>query len=429
MTAHVRGSQTGEPILQPAIYPAKHPLPAKNIETFADDVVVFTQSGAELDSLLARARIDLPGLAGAEAVRRVMSHNPDSLWAIARRRSFDAAAPAVEGFVAFLTLNEEGLKRLVAGTFDASDPDPALLTPQNKTPAAVYLWAMWAKDGLVAGIPLAFEKMFTPLYKDADVYARAATLEGRKLLETMGFEPGVELDNVKAAHLHVLRRGGAARPNLPSYDRYQGDGAAKQISVTMARSIEDVMRVITVRSAVYISEQECPYLEEFDGNDFCATHFLATVDGDAAGCLRIRWFGDFAKMERVAVRRDYRRHRLTRQLVRAGVEHCRRKGYRRLYAHARADLVPLWCSLGWQDMGGKDFSFVDVPYREIMLELEPSNDAIRFGADPMLLLRPEGRWDEIGPFDRMRLGGDRGRRGRADHHPVAPVRSCTANVD
>ena len=290
MTAHVRGSQTGEPILQPAIYPAKHPLPAKNIETFADDVVVFTQSGAELDSLLARARIDLPGLAGAEAVRRVMSHNPDSLWAIARRRSFDAAAPAVEGFVAFLTLNEEGLKRLVAGTFDASDPDPALLTPQNKTPAAVYLWAMWAKDGLVAGIPLAFEKMFTPLYKTADVYARAATHEGRKLLETMGFEPGVELDNVKAAHLHVLKRGGAARPNLPSYDRYQGDGAAKQISVTMARSIEDVMRVITVRSAVYISEQECPYLEEFDGNDFCATHLLGYIGNEPAGCIRIRYF-------------------------------------------------------------------------------------------------------------------------------------------
>ena len=171
MTAHVRGGQTGEPILQPAIYPAKHPLPAKNIEVFADDVVVFTQSGADLDSVLARARIDLPGLAGADAVRRVISHNPDSLWAIARRGNFDADAPVVDGFVAFLTLNAEGLKHLVAGTFDASDPDPALLTRQNKRPAAVYLWAMWAKDGLVAGIPLAFEKMFTPLYKDADVYA------------------------------------------------------------------------------------------------------------------------------------------------------------------------------------------------------------------------------------------------------------------
>ena len=397
MTAHVRGSQTGEPILQPAIYPAKHPLPAKNIETFADDVVVFTQSGAELDSLLARARIDLPGLAGAEAVRRVMSHNPDSLWAIARRRSFDAAAPAVEGFVAFLTLNEEGLKRLVAGTFDASDPDPALLTPQNKTPAAVYLWAMWAKDGLVAGIPLAFEKMFTPLYKTADVYARAATHEGRKLLETMGFEPGVELDNVKAAHLHVLKRGGAARPNLPSYDRYQGDGAAKQISVTMARSIEDVMRVITVRSAVYISEQECPYLEEFDGNDFCATHLLGYIGNEPAGCIRIRYFADFAKIERLAVRKEFRNTRLSFNLVRAAIDLCRVKGYRTLYGHAQKRLVKFWSMFGFEEFeGGQDLVFSDFDYVEMKASIERHPSAISIGVDPYVIIRPEGRWHRPG---------------------------------
>ena len=397
MTAHVRGSQTGEPILQPAIYPAKHPLPAKNIETFADDVVVFTQSGAELDSLLARARIDLPGLAGAEAVRRVMSHNPDSLWAIARRRSFDAAAPAVEGFVAFLTLNEEGLKRLVAGTFDASDPDPALLTPQNKTPAAVYLWAMWAKDGLVAGIPLAFEKMFTPLYKTADVYARAATHEGRKLLETMGFEPGVELDNVKAAHLHVLKRGGAARPNLPSYDRYQGDGAAKQISVTMARSIEDVMRVITVRSAVYISEQECPYLEEFDGNDFCATHLLGYIGNEPAGCIRIRYFADFAKIERLAVRKEFRNTRLSFNLVRAAIDLCRVKGYRTLYGHAQKRLVKFWSMFGFEEFeGGQELVFSDFDYVEMKASIERHPSAITIGVDPYVIIRPEGRWHRPG---------------------------------
>lgn len=397
MTAHVRGSQTGEPILQPAIYPAKHPLPAKNIETFADDVVVFTQSGAELDSLLARARIDLPGLAGAEAVRRVMSHNPDSLWAIARRRSFDAAAPAVEGFVAFLTLNEEGLKRLVAGTFDASDPDPALLTPQNKTPAAVYLWAMWAKDGLVAGIPLAFEKMFTPLYKTADVYARAATHEGRKLLETMGFEPGVELDNVKAAHLHVLKRGGAARPNLPSYDRYQGDGAAKQISVTMARSIEDVMRVITVRSAVYISEQECPYLEEFDGNDFCATHLLGYIGNEPAGCIRIRYFADFAKIERLAVRKEFRNTRLSFNLVRAAIDLCRVKGYRTLYGHAQKRLVKFWSMFGFEEFeGGQNLVFSDFDYVEMKASIERHPSAISIGVDPYVIIRPEGRWHRPG---------------------------------
>lgn len=61
-------------------------------------------------------------------------------------------------------------------------------------------------------------------------------------------------------------------------------------------------------------------------------------------------------------------------------------------------------------MDGPPFRFADIPYREIMLEIEPGKDAIRFGADPLLLLlRPEGRWDELGPFDRTQLGAGRGR--------------------
>jgi GNAT superfamily N-acetyltransferase len=158
-----------------------------------------------------------------------------------------------------------------------------------------------------------------------------------------------------------------------------------------------------------MAEQFPLYSEEFDGNDFCASQMLATVDDDAAGCMRIRWFGDFAKIERVAVRKEYRRYHLGTQLVRAGVEHCRRKGYRKLYAHSRADLVPLWRSLGWREIDGPAFRFADIDYREIALDIEPATDAIRFGADPLLLLRPEGRWDELGPFDRTQLGGHRDR--------------------
>lgn len=397
MTAHIRGSQTGEPIFQPTIYPAKHPLPAKNIESFADDVVVFTPSGGDLDNLLARARIDLPGLAGAEAVRRVMSHNPDTLWAIARRDSFDAISPPIDGFVAFLTLNAEGLRRLVAGTFDASDPDLALLTPQNKKPAAIYLWAMWAKDGLVAGIPLAFEKMFTPLYREADVYARAATHEGRKLLETMGFEAGVALDALRAAHLHILKRGGLGKASLPTYDRYQGAGAPGELAVTMVHSIEDLMRVISVRSAVYISEQECPYLEEFDGNDFCATHLLGYVGNEPAGCIRIRYFADFAKIERLAVRKEFRKTRLSFHLVRAAIDLCRVKGYRTLYGHAQKRLVNFWSMFGFEEFeGGQNLIFSDFDYVEMKANIERHPSAISIGVDPYVIIRSEGRWHRPG---------------------------------
>src|ERR1700730_10493326 len=37
--------------------------------------------------------------------------------------------------------------------------------------------------------------------------------------------------------------------------------------VRIARSFDDLLMVYSVRSAVYIAEQECPFAEEFDGND------------------------------------------------------------------------------------------------------------------------------------------------------------------
>ena len=53
----------------------------------------------------------------------------------------------------------------------------------------------------------------------------------------------------------------------------------------------------------------------------------------------IRYFADFAKIERLAVRREFRRTRLAFQIVRAGIELCRAKGYRRLYGHAQKRLL------------------------------------------------------------------------------------------
>lgn len=151
MTAHFRGITHGEPAYPFAVYPAKHPLPAENIEAFAGDVVVYTPAGNELNAVLNRARIDLPGLAEAGAVYRVMSHNPDSLWAIARRTGFNAAAPAVDGFIAFLMLNRAGLQQLVAGTFDASNPDLSLLAPKTASRPAFMsgrcgLATVWSRE-------------------------------------------------------------------------------------------------------------------------------------------------------------------------------------------------------------------------------------------------------------------------------------------
>jgi predicted GNAT family N-acyltransferase len=161
------------------------------------------------------------------------------------------------------------------------------------------------------------------------------------------------------------------------------------------------MRVSSIRSAVYIGEQECPFEEEFDGNDFTATHLIGYVGDEPAGCIRIRHFADFAKIERLAVRKEFRNTRLSFQIVKAAIELCRAKGYRRLYGHSQRRLMSFWGRFGFVPLpGGKEFVFSDFDYVEAVLDIEPSPNAVRIGVDPYVMIRPEGRWHEPGILER-----------------------------
>ena len=402
MTAHPGGLPGARPVPPPAVYPAKHPLPASNLPEFASDVVVFTPSAAHLDRLIAIASADLEALASREAVARVVTHNPDTLWGISRRSTYCAERPVPEGFIAFLMLNDEGLRHLIAGTFDASDPDLGLLCSQNQRPAGIYVWAMWARNNLVAGIPLAMEKLWSPLYKDADLYARAVTQDGKRLLETMGFVPGASFKGAANPALHCLTRV-PRETSAPSYDRYRGASNTNEVAITVVRSIEDFMKIVALRSAVYIAEQECPYLEEFDGNDFSSTHLLAYLGNEPIGCLRIRFFADFAKIERLAVRKEFRKIGASKPLVEAAIDLCKAKGYRRMYGHAARHVVKFWEQFGFSIVeNAQEFVFSDFEYIEMQMFAERSPTAVTIGVDPYLTIRPEGQWHKPGILEASR---------------------------
>jgi predicted GNAT family N-acyltransferase len=217
----------------------------------------------------------------------------------------------------------------------------------------------------------------------------------------MGFTRDASYDGIIAPHLHIYRRAKKRAAKRPPYDSYAHPAAEGALSVTVARTFEDLSRVIAVRSAVYVAEQKCPYEEEFDGNDFSATHLLGYVGNEPAGCLRLRFFADFAKFERVAVRNEFRHTHLAMRLARAGIELCRAKGYRRIYGHAQKRLLGFWSRFGFrQPENARDLVFSDFDYTEIVLDLEPHPQPISLASDPYVILRPEGRWDVPGILER-----------------------------
>jgi len=128
-----------------------------------------------------------------------------------------------------------------------------------------------------------------------------------------------------------------------------------------------------------------------------AAHLIGYVGKEPAGCIRIRYFADFAKIERLAVRKEFRTTRLSFQLVHAAIELCRMKGYRRLYGHAQKRLVNFWSRFGFHLFaGGQELIFSDFDYVEMVAEIEPHPDAVRIGVDPYKVIRPEGRWHRPG---------------------------------
>jgi len=179
------------------------------------------------------------------------------------------------------------------------------------------------------------------------------------------------------------------------------------LRIRVVRTLDDMQKVSVVRALVYMLEQDCPYGEEFDGNDLAgATHLLAEARGEPVGCLRIRWFNDFAKIERVCVRDGHRSGRAARRLMDEAIEIIRRKGYRRLIGHVQEHLLPYWKRYGLIHRVHRGvFVFSDRSYVEVEGRYEPHPKALGMETDPMVLDRPEGEWDRPGPLDRS---ADRG---------------------
>jgi predicted GNAT family N-acyltransferase len=179
--------------------------------------------------------------------------------------------------------------------------------------------------------------------------------------------------------------------------------AREKLNISVARTLNDLMEVMTVRSLVYMGDQSCPYDEEFDGNDFAgATHLILRRGDEPIGVVRLRWFADFVKLERLAIRREFRGGPGLMLLVRSAIGHAERKGYRRLMGHVQSRLVPFWKRYfaARPRLGRAPFAFSDYDYVELEIDLTPPADAITIDSDPMVILRPEGEWDRPGVLDR-----------------------------
>ena len=349
---------------------------------------------AEVRELLGEARKVVP-IGDTELVWRMLAKNPEIIRAVSVK---PGQAPA--GVFAYLPLSSFGASLIVAGGFNGTEPDPAWIVRPGDEPEAIYLWLIHATRQFYKVLG-EISRLFIDLSPGGvPVFSRATNPSSAKLQRSAGFVAAAELYAGAPKWLLVTLPEG-----LSSAEHERAN--ASTIGVETVRDMAGLSQIFALRAATYIAEQFCTYEEEFDGNDFCATHFLGRVDGDPAGCIRLRYFGDFAKLERLCVRREYRGRGVKEELVNVALDHARAKHFTRVYGHARFDLVEMWTRFGFRPIEGRPvFRFANIDYVEIIRELEPDETAVRLGVPPMMTTRPEGAWDEPGPLDWSNVSAD-----------------------
>jgi len=111
----------------------------------------------------------------------------------------------------------------------------------------------------------------------------------------------------------------------------------------------DLDKVFAVRREVFVIEQDCPPELEWEFEDE-STHFLATVDGEAAGACRWRKTDKGYKLERFAVLQKFRGFGIGQALVKTVLADLP-KDAKYIYLHAQVQAVSLYKKFGFEQTG------------------------------------------------------------------------------
>jgi len=161
--------------------------------------------------------------------------------------------------------------------------------------------------------------------------------------------------------------------------------------------MDQLMHAYAVRAICFMEENSMPAAHAMDGNDLQATHFVAYFGEEPVASMRVRWFGDFAKLERSAFRKDYRDIRTVKFAANFVFAHVARKGYARVITHAKQPYARLWQKLfGFaiiEDKPPLRFAGDKNEYFELVKNLEIPGNAITVDTCANIMSRTEGQWD------------------------------------
>lgn len=127
------------------------------------------------------------------------------------------------------------------------------------------------------------------------------------------------------------------------------------IEIHKVKDKKEMDLVHEIRREVFINEQGVPEELEMDELDQEAVHVLAYVDGIPAGCGRMIIDGDYAKIDRVAVKKNMRRNGIGTGICKLLIALAEDSCINSIFVNAQLSAVNFYTSLGFEGEGGTFF--------------------------------------------------------------------------
>jgi predicted GNAT family N-acyltransferase len=118
----------------------------------------------------------------------------------------------------------------------------------------------------------------------------------------------------------------------------------------------DKSALVTIRTLVFVQEQQVSEQDEWDNKDETATHYVAqNAQGIAVGCARVLIERHQQQTRfhigRVAVLKEYRQQGIGRQLMQTVINKCLQQQPCAIYLHAQTERINFYQQLDFVTQG------------------------------------------------------------------------------
>lgn len=180
----------------------------------------------------------------------------------------------------------------------------------------------------------------------------------------------------------------------------------QDVSVKIVESVDELQAVMMLRAVCFMADGRLK-VETADQNDLQCTHILASVGDEPVASARIRWFNDFAVLERTCFAPQFRNRKLIKELGEFAFEHIREKGYRQVLTYGAKSMARFWrMLLGFEPVEGRPILYPDMDdgWYELIKrfdseDFEGHDNIVNLQSPPAVICRVEGRWKVPHPLE------------------------------